>query len=195
MEASQDTIDSDIGERIKALRAARNLTLDELAARSGVSRAMISRIERGESSATAQLLVRLCAGLGVTLSALFARVEANGSPLSRKRDQAVWRDPGTGYVRRRASPASSDGVLELVDVSLPPGASIVFDRQPLMGADQLVYVLEGSLDMLIGEDLYPLEPGDCLHMRFDRPQTFRNSSAAPTRYVVSLAPGRGMASR
>ena len=42
---------------------------------------------------------------------------------------------------------------------------------------------------------YPLEPGDCLHMRFDRPQTFRNSSAAPTRYVVSLAPGRGMASR
>ena len=60
-----------LGRRLKATRLMRGLTLEQLAERSGVSRAMISRVERGESSPTAALLDRLCAGLGIVLSALF----------------------------------------------------------------------------------------------------------------------------
>src|SRR5436189_134393 len=60
-------LDRQIGERVRGLRAARSLSLDDLAEKSGVSRAMLSRIERGESSPTAQLLNRVCAGLGGTL--------------------------------------------------------------------------------------------------------------------------------
>jgi transcriptional regulator with XRE-family HTH domain len=190
MEEILDPVDMEIGARIRELRAAQALTLDALSDRSGVSRAMISRIERGESSATAQLLNRLCGGLGVTLSGLFARAEEPTSPLSRRAGQAVWRDPQSGYVRRRVSPASSDGVLDLVDVTLPPGATVPFDAGALRGADQLVYVLEGRLEMLLGNDLYAMEAGDCLHMRFEEPNTFRNSGAEPARYLVALALGR-----
>ena len=63
MENESDPLESAIGERLRQLRIARNQTLDDLAGASGVSRAMISRIERGEASPTAQLLSRLCAAL------------------------------------------------------------------------------------------------------------------------------------
>src|SRR5689334_14209920 len=104
MDITSDGIDRAIGDRVRALRVERALTLEDLAERSSVSRAMISRIERGESSATAQLLNRLCGGLGITLSGLFERQDPPSSPLSRRAEQTVWRDPGSGYVRRRASP-------------------------------------------------------------------------------------------
>jgi transcriptional regulator with XRE-family HTH domain len=194
MEDDPDGVDADLGSRIKALRSERGLTLDALGERSGVSRAMISRIERGESSATAQLLARLAAGLDVTLSTLFSRSEPPSSPLSRRPEQSVWRDPGTGYVRRRVSPASSDGVLELVEVTLPPGARVGFDRLPMTGVEQLVLVLSGSLEMGIGDDLYSLATGDCLHMRFDKPHSFVNASGEPVRYLVTIALKRGAAS-
>ena len=186
-----ESVDTEIGARIKTLRAGRGFTLEELAERSGVSRAMISRIERGESSATAQLLNRLCVGLGITLSGLFARAEREASsPLSRVADQATWRDPDSGYVRRRISPASADGVLDLVDVVLPAGATVPLDTRSLKGADQLVYVLEGDLDMILGEETTTLSTGDCLHMRFDTTNTFKNSSDRPVRYLVVLSLGR-----
>ena len=84
----------------------------------------------------------------------------------------------------------ADGVIDLVDVVLPPGAAITFDTPALRGADQLVYVLEGRLGMDLGDERHELGAGDCLHMRFDAPNTFRNTSAEPVRYVVALALGR-----
>lgn len=92
-----------IGIRIRTLRQEKALTLDDLAAASGVSRAMISRIERAEASPTASLLARICAALGLSLSAFFAE-EGQASPLAQRQEQQVWRDPETGYVRRSVSP-------------------------------------------------------------------------------------------
>src|SRR5262245_33627073 len=102
--------DGDLGgrlaARLAALRTAKRLSLDALAARSGVSRSMISLIERGESSPTAVVLERLATALGVTLASLFdppADGVASG-PVSRRKDQVEWTDPQSGYVRRNVSP-------------------------------------------------------------------------------------------
>src|SRR3569623_700738 len=114
-ESQPDALDRAIGERVKTLRAARGLTLETLAEKAGVSRAMLSRIERGESNPTAQLLGRVCAGLDVTLSALFAETEQAAAPLARRADQVVWRDPASGYVRRAATPPNCGAVAEIVD--------------------------------------------------------------------------------
>src|SRR5512138_3989212 len=95
-----------IAERVGELRAAHGLSLDALALRSGVSRSMISLIERGESSPTAVVLEKLAAGLGVMLASLFdapAAPEPQG-PVARREDQPQWRDPASGYVRRNVSP-------------------------------------------------------------------------------------------
>src|SRR5262249_48347892 len=97
-----------IAGRVRELRAARGFSLDALAGASGVSRSMISLIERGESSPTAVVLEKLAAGLGVLLPALFeapaAAGQTAGGPLARRDEQPEWRDPASGYLRRNVSP-------------------------------------------------------------------------------------------
>ena len=180
-------IDHRIGARIRVLRADKGLTLDGLALRAGVSRAMLSRIERGESSPTAQLLNKVCGGLGVTISLLFAETEAPASPLARRADQPTWRDPATRYLRRHVSPPGTGSPVDIAEVEFPPGASVAFDTQPLPDADQHVWVLDGTLELTLGAEAFRLETGDCLRMRFDRPIRFRNPTDRPVRYAVIIS--------
>ncbi len=187
---SLEAIDRDIGERVRALRAARGLTLDELAAQSGVSRAMLSRVERGESSPTAQLLNRICSGLGVTLSALFAAAEKPVSPLRRRADQKVWRDPASGYVRHAVSPPGAQA--EIIDVEFPAGGKVAFAAQDLPGADQQIFVLAGAMEIGVGAVPHSLKAGDCLHMRFGAPIVFRNRGPKPARYLVVISRSVGV---
>lgn len=179
------TIDALIAARLRALRAEAGLSLEALAARAGVSRAMLSRIERGQSSATAVLLNKVAAGMGITLSALLAEERA-ASPLARLADQAIWRDPASGYLRRAVSPPATGSALELVTVEMPPGARVGFDNAGLAGRAQHVWLLEGVLELVLGEERFRLQPGDCLWMRLDRPITFHNPTAAPSRHAVIL---------
>ena len=163
------------------------MTLDDLAGRSGVSRAMLSRIERGESSPTAQLLNRVCAGLGLTLSSLFASAAAPASPLRRRAEQIPWTDPGSGYRRRVVSPEGTGSQAELVEVDFPPGATVAFEGAHLAGVDQHVWILEGTMEVTVDDDVHRLDTGDCLHMRLDQTIRFRNPGDHAARYVVVLS--------
>ncbi|HEY5794560.1 MAG TPA: XRE family transcriptional regulator [Bosea sp. (in: a-proteobacteria)] len=184
-------LDRRLGARLKAARLRAELTLDALALRTGVSRAMISRVERGESSPTAAVLVRLGSGLGLTLSALLEE-SAGGEPLARRAEQAVWRDPASGYQRRNVSPHGTGSSFEIVEVVLPAGAHVELDSAagapPL---DQQIWVLEGALEVTLGETVHPLSAGDCLQMHLRGRIAYRNRSAAPVRYAVILAASRG----
>src|SRR3954469_16463791 len=97
--AASTTLNARIAERIRELRATRGLSLDALATRSGVSRSMISVIERGESSPTAVVLEKLSVGLGVPLASLFDAPADDGvlrtGPVARRVDQPEWRDPAS----------------------------------------------------------------------------------------------------
>jgi transcriptional regulator with XRE-family HTH domain len=179
------SLDAIIAARIRSLRAEAGLTLEALAARAGVSRAMLSRIERGQSSATAVLLNKVAAGLDVTLSALFAQTEA-ASPLSRAAAQPIWRDPQSGYLRRAVSPPGNGSAVDLVAVEMPPGARVAFDNAGLAGLAQHVWVLAGALELRLGADDLRLEAGDCLWMRLDRPVVFHNPTATPSRHAVII---------
>jgi transcriptional regulator with XRE-family HTH domain len=179
-----------LAARLRGLRSERRLTLDALADRAGVSRSMISLIERGESSPTAAVLDRLAAGLGVTIASLFAdEAGADASPMSRRRDQTAWRDPETGYVRRNLSPPAFPAPIELVEVVLPAGTRVAYDTPGTraVGVNQQVWVMEGRLEVSLGEVNYRLDAGDCLAMLLDGPIVFRNPEAEPVRYVVALA--------
>lgn len=173
-----------VGERIALRRSAQGMTLDEVAARTGVSRAMISRIERGEVHASAVVLDRLCAGLGLSLSALFARESA--SPLLRRTEQPVWQDPESGYVRREVAPGGTGSRVRIVDVEFPPGAEVTFARSPHRLIDQHIWVLAGRIEVVMGDSTHSLNTGDCLHMRLLESNSFRNTSGKPARYAVIL---------
>jgi transcriptional regulator with XRE-family HTH domain len=179
-------LDGRIASRVKALRLARGFTIDALAERSGVSRAMISKIERGDVSPTAVLLGKLSNALDVTLSQLF-RDESDDGLLVRAATRPLWRDPATGYVRRNVSPVSSP--LDVVDVILPPGAEVTHDNAVPLNLTQLVWVLAGQLTMSIDGAAEVLGPGDCLQMRLDRPIGFHNQSGGDVRYAVLLSRG------
>ncbi|HEV2557178.1 MAG TPA: XRE family transcriptional regulator [Microvirga sp.] len=182
-----DAIDQRIAHRIRTERQRHALTLEALAERSGVSRAMISRIERAEASATAALLGRLCAGLGISLAALFADDAKPQSPVSRAADQPVWRDPASGYLRRDVAPRGTGSPVEIVDVTFPPGARVAFKSPWLVrGIDQHVWVLDGTLELTLGATLHRLETGDCVHVRLDEPIAYRNPTDRAVRYAVIL---------
>ena len=177
---------------MRELRAARGLSLDALAGKSGVSRSMISLIERGESSPTAVVLEKLAGGLGVMLHDLFdapasAPPVARG-PVARRNDQPQWRDPASGYVRRNISPAGVAQPMQIVEVLFPAGGRVAFETG---GRDvrvhQQVWVLQGAIDVTVGSERYRLREGDCLAMLLDKPTMFHNPTRKTTRYAVVIA--------
>jgi transcriptional regulator with XRE-family HTH domain len=183
-----------IAERVRALRAARRLSLDALARRSGVSRSMISLIERGESSPTAVVLDKLAAGLGVLLTSLFEDSDAKdgspaaGGPLARLADQPQWRDPASGYLRRNVSPPGAPQPMQIVEVRFPPGKRVAFENPARdLRIHQQVWVLEGSIDVTVGRQRHRLQRGDCLAMQLDRPTAFHNPTRRTARYAVVIA--------
>jgi transcriptional regulator with XRE-family HTH domain len=176
-----------IAQRVRDLRTARGLSLDALSSQCGVSRSMLSLIERGESSPTAMVLDKLAAGLGVSLASMFERAELRGSPVSRRDDQLSWRDPHSGYLRRNVSPDGIDSPTQLVEVSFPPHARIAYDSGVRTATVlQQIWMLEGRMEISYGEQTYILETGDCLAFPHDRPNSFHNPDDTPARYAVVI---------
>ncbi|HEX6996955.1 MAG TPA: XRE family transcriptional regulator [Gammaproteobacteria bacterium] len=184
-------INGRIARRVRALRKEHALSLESLAARSGVSRSMLSLIERGESSPTAVILDKIAAGFGVPLAALFDDPASSPDPISRSRDRTPWRDPESGYVRCNISPPGFPSPIQIVEVMLPAGAKVAYDSTP-HGATihQQIWMQEGSIELAAGGTSYRLSPGDCLAMRLGEPIVFHNRGRKPARYVVVLATER-----
>jgi transcriptional regulator with XRE-family HTH domain len=175
-----------LAARLKAERERRAWSIADLAERSGVSRAMISKIERDEASPTAALLGRLSGAFGLTLSTLLQRFEGEGERLRRVGDQPVWRDPETGYLRRQISPVAQTP-LELTEVTLPAGARVAMPAASYAFIRQLIWVREGALRFDEGAVTHRLQAGDCLALGPPQECAFVNESDAGCTYVVAVA--------
>jgi transcriptional regulator with XRE-family HTH domain len=188
----QTDINGRIARRVRELREARGHTLDALAERSGVSRSNISLIERGASSPTATVLDKLATGLDVTVASLFeagngAAAAAPPSPCVRVADQPLWTDPASGYLRRNVSPPARSPI-QLVDVVFPPGQRVAYETGAReVEVHQQVWMIDGEMDVTVGETRWHLNAGDCLAMRLDRPIVYANPTRRPARYLVALA--------
>lgn len=175
-----------LARRLRLEREARSWSLGELAGRSGVGKATISKIERGEASPTAAVLVRLAAAFDLTLAGLLVRAEGEGGRLSPAADQPLWRDPETGYVRRQVF-SRPDHPVELVSVELPPGRRVEFPASSYARIRQVVWVTAGELTVCEGGEAHRLGPGDALGFGPPGEVVIANESAAACRYVVALA--------
>ena len=184
-------INARIARRVRELRSAQGFSLDALAERSGVSRSNISLIERAQSSPTAVVLDKLSAGLGVTVASLFddsRELTPEPSPLARVAEQPVWTDPASGYIRRNVSPPVAGSPLQLVDVVFPAGQRVAYDTAAReVEVHQQVWMIDGVMEMTVGDAHWRLQAGDCLAMRLDRPIVYRNPTRKPARYLVALA--------
>lgn len=183
-------INDRIAARVRDLRTRQSLSLEALAEACGVSRSMISLVERGESSPTAVILEKLATGLGVSLATLFEAPAELPHPVSRRADQVEWRDPGSGYLRRNVSPDGFPSPIQIVEVQFPAGAKVAYETASRPGVThQQVWVLQGTIDVTLGDERFELRTGDCLAMILDRPITYHNPTTKPARYcVVIVAP-------
>jgi len=181
-----NSIDVQIARRLAGLRAERGWTLETLAHRTGISRASLSRLERCELSPTATMLSALCGQYGWTLSRLMAEAE-NGPPsLVRAREQITWKDPETGYVRRVVSPPHPHLKGELVEVSLPAGATVFYDASYLPGLEHHLWRLDGVLVLEVEGTALQLEKGDCARYVLSGPSRFECRGRRAARYLISL---------
>lgn len=181
-------IDSLIAGRLLALRQAKSLSLAELAGLSGVSKAMISKVERAESSPTAVLLGRLAAGLGVPLAQLLTEDKDTPQRLRSRAEQDVWRDPEAGYLRRQIVERGAAGGVEMVEIELPRSAQVGYPRWSGKPYRQCLWMLEGALRVDYGDERFELATGDCLDFGVDRPLVFKALGRTGCRYLLVASP-------
>lgn len=181
-------INAQIAARVRELRSALGLSLEALSAKCGVSRSMISLVERGESSPTAMVLQKIASGIGVPLARLFDDPAELASPLSQREGRTIWRDPESGYVRRNISPANFPSPIHIVEVMLPAGTRVAYDSAPGQSdMHQQVWVRQGHVEVSVGETTHHLSEDDCLAMPLGQPTAFANRTRKPARYIVVIA--------
>ena len=186
MDTIVDDLSHRLAQRLRLERDSRGWSLAELADRSGVSKATISKIERAEVSPTAVVLVRLASAFDLTLAGLMLRAEGQGERLSRAANQPVWRDPETGYVRKQVF-SRPDHPVEIVRVELPARQRVTLPASSYAHIRQLVWVQSGHLVITEGGERHALSAGDCLGFGPPADTTFANETNAACVYVVALA--------
>jgi len=184
--ASPDPLDRQIAQRLRALRAERGWSLDELARRSHVSRATLSRLENAAVSATAGVLGKLCAAYGMTLSRLMRLVEDDYAPLLPRDAQPVWTDPSVGFERRSVSPPAQRLAGEVLECRLAPGARIDYRDPPRPGLEHHLLLLEGQLQVTVEGQAHALRPGDCLRYQLSGASAFVTPARSGARYLLFI---------
>ncbi len=179
----------DIAANIRRRRHAHSLSLEALAARAGVSRAMISDVERGAKNPTVKLLCNIAAALDCTVSDLLG--EAVPTPparltIVRAADRQRLIDPQSGIERHLLSPVFVARGLEVIWYTIPPHTdSDLFPPHPPGTAEHLTLVT-GALVCRLGPHTITLAPGDSLAFQADMPHAFSNPGAEPCAYFLLI---------
>lgn len=187
-EDTEPDLERRLAARVAALRLERALSLDDLAAQTGLSRATLSRIERAEVSPTAAQLGRLAAAFGWTISRLMAAAEGAAPMLVREADQPRWTDPETGFRRRIVSPPGPGLRIEMIEGVLPAGASVAYPGPPMAGMEQHILMLAGMLDFTIEAATHRLDADDCLRAVLRGPTRLRAPGPEAARYLIAICP-------
>ncbi|MFI7388281.1 helix-turn-helix domain-containing protein [Streptomyces sp. NPDC049813] len=175
-----------IGARVRAERDRRRWTLSELAQESGVSRAMIHRIERGESSPSAVVLGKLSAALRLSIATLLDPEEVPDR-VHRADAAPRWHDPETGYVRRQLSGPGFPA--EVAEIRLPAGAHVPYPAAAFAFHRQIIWVVDGRLTFHEGATVHELAAGDTVELGPPQPCAFANETEQECRYAVVLVRG------
>lgn len=176
-----------LAARLAELRLRHGWSLDELAGVTQISRASLSRIERGESSPTAALLNRLCIAYGLTMSRLLSEVEESVDLLLTPAQQPVWIDADSGFTRRMISPPAAHFRAELVEGELKPGAHIAYDAPPVQGLEQHIWLRQGELTFTMQNTRWTLQAGDCLRFHLTGRSSFTAHEQLGARYLLVVS--------
>ena len=186
MDNEWDSADLRLAQRLADLRQRRGASLEELAQQTGISRATLSRVERGETSPTASLLNRLCAAYGLTMSRLLSEIEDEPPELLHLEQQPVWIDRASGFHRRSVSPPAALYKAEFIEGRLEAGARIDYDLPSVPALEHHLWLLSGHLTLTLEGRTFRLSPGDCLRYRLFGASSFHVPGAEPAHYTLVI---------
>ncbi|MDR0879001.1 MAG: XRE family transcriptional regulator [Treponema sp.] len=179
------------GEKIRAIRERRGLTLREVALKAGVSESLVSQIERNKVSPAIDTLLALADALDLDLEYLFADYRRDRSVhVVRKRDRNSFTRPGVLYERLAQVEGKNDIGIEAYLISIEPGAKTGSTEYGHQGWE-LGVVESGRADLTIGNQTHTLKPGDSASFRSDAPHVLANSGRDTLRVFWVITPPKG----
>ncbi|MGV7032722.1 helix-turn-helix domain-containing protein [Methylobacterium symbioticum] len=179
-----------LAAEVRSRRKERDLSLEQLATLSGVSRSMISKIERAEAVPSTMVLSRLAEALGVTFSRLMAPATEREVLLIPASRQPVLRDEASGFLRRCISPVLPGRGIDWVLNTLPAGATTGEFVAHRRGVSEYIYVLKGRLRASVGERWFVVEEGDSLYFEADTGHAFTNLGTEDCQYFLVIDASR-----
>ena len=181
-----------IGPRVRALREAMDLSLRDLAERSGVSAPMLSQVERGETSPTLQVASRIAAGLELRLSQLLRLDEAGTVTVVRAGERRKGGSPDQGHAFEVLTAPLPGQRAELSRHTLAPGARTGGAGDPPMhepGSREIALVESGRVVLDIDGDRHELAQGDCVTFDADLPHHFENPGPGDAALLAVVSAG------
>jgi transcriptional regulator with XRE-family HTH domain len=176
----------DLGARIRALRLARGATLRRLAADAGVTESFLSQVERGVASPSIATVQRIARALGQSIAELFAADERAGSLVrAGERRRIVYQ--GLGAVDEFLTRAT-DGKLQVIMSTIEPGGGTGDEAYTHDSDEEVVVVLEGSLDLWVGPEHYLLHAGDAVTHSSRVPHRNTNPGPGVARVLFCITP-------
>src|SRR3954468_1902150 len=181
-----------IGPRLRALREAMDLSLRDLADRSGVSAPMLSQVERGETSPTLAVASRIAGGLELSLSQLLRLDEGDGVTVVRRADRRPGGARSRGHAYEVLTPPLPGQRAEVSLHVLAPGSATGGPGDPPIheaGSRETAVVTTGSLRLVCDGRAHDLEDGDAVTFDADLPHHFENPGHGEARFLAVVSAG------
>lgn len=172
-----------VGARVRALRRERGLTIEQIASATGLTKGFISQLERDRTSPSLSSIARICDALGVRLSHIFERDPAPALVRKAERPTVDTYFPTSNFLLS----SRDEHRLQAIESEVAPGCGAGDELYTLPGEIEFLYVLEGSLELRVGEETHVLEAGDAMTYEMSKPHTWRNVSDSQTLRVLWVA--------
>lgn len=173
-------------QNLKKIRQEKKLSLQDLADLSGVSKSMLSKIEREEKNPTLQIASQIAEGLGSTLSAMLGETEQKPVIVIKPNERIVYRDEVSGFERHLLSPAfTSKGVEFILNIIPLAGESAYFPPHK-NGVKEYIFVAQGRLRIELDENVYELERGESIYFEANLRHKFKNIGDTECHYYLVI---------
>jgi len=169
-----------LGQNLKTIRKTRELTLDQVAEMTGVSKAMLAQIERGESSPSISTIWKISNGLRLTFSSLINETKPSVSVIRRDDIEPLTSEDGK-FRSFPIIPFEPQHHLEIYSVEMDPD-SVHWSEAHHASVEEFLIMAEGTLEVQVGEEIYVLRQGDTLRFAADRSHLYRNATDRTIRY-------------
>ncbi|MFD0693097.1 helix-turn-helix domain-containing protein [Paenibacillus sp. GCM10027628] len=173
-----------VGRKLLNIRKTRGLSLDQVADLTGVSKAMLGQIERGDSNPTISVLWKIVSGLQISFTSLIEDDEPKITVV-RASELSPFEEEDGQYRAYPLFPFHPQKSFEIYTVEMESSCS--HESEPHNeGVEEYIMMVAGRIELTIAQEKYILNPGDAIHFSADRPHTYKNISDTKAVYKTLI---------